>query len=202
MSGEIYPKMLYKSGDQAEVFEQKIPVDTLVVESEEDHAAALSEGWHDTPGQTTKLAYQEGGDPPTPEGGYPPDHDWDKGRAGQAGRADRLVGVEDPPPEVLAAQEASKNAVTFPLGNPPRHEDPSVPGPAAETEGAAALKKNPGERTAEAEKEFVEQAERADEERATPRRGRPRKTEEEKRQDDERADFGRSPADAAARSKK
>jgi hypothetical protein len=199
MSGETYPKMLYKSGDQAAVFEEKIPVDTLVVETEEDHAAALAEGWHDTPGETTKLAYQEGGDPPTPEGGYPPDHDWNKGRAGQAGAAVRLTGVEDPPPEVLEAQKREK--ITFPLGSPPRHLDPSVPGPAAETEGADALRKKPGERSAEAEKEFIAAAEKADKERGGVRAGPPRKTEEEKRQDDERANFGRSPADAAARAK-
>lgn len=200
MSGETYPKMLYKHGDQAVVFEEKIPVDTLVVETEEDHVAALNDGWHDTPGGIGKLAYQEGGDPPTPEGGYPPDHDWNKGLAGQAGRADRLIGVEDPPAAVVEAMEKQRRGgVTLPLGNPPRHLDPSVPGPAAETEGADALKKNPGERTAKAEEEFAEQAEKAEAKRGP---GRPRKTEEEKRQDDERADYGRSPADAAARSKK
>jgi hypothetical protein len=202
MSGETYPKMLYKQGDQTEVFEEKLPVDTVIVNDEAEHAAKLEEGWHDTPGETAKLAYQEGGDPPTAEGGYPVDHDWDKGRAGQAGRADRLE-VPEAPPEVLDAL-ARKEKVAFPLGNPPRHLDPSVPGPAAETEGADALKKNPGERTAEAMEEFIDQAEKADEKLAGPRRGpgRPRKTEEEKKQDDERADFGRSPADAAARSKK
>jgi hypothetical protein len=200
---DIYPKMLYKHGDQAVVFEEKIPVDTLVVESEEDHVAALAEGWHDTPGGISKLAYQEGGDPPTAEGGYPVDHQWDKGLMGQAGRADRLIGVEDPPAAVVEAMEKQRRGGISLEANPPRHLDPSVPGPAAETEGADALKKNPGERTAEAEKEFIEQAEKADEERGGPRRvGRPRKTEEEKKQDDERADFGRSPADAAARSKK
>ena len=89
--------------------------------------------------------------------------------------------------------------VTFPLGNPPRHLDPSVPGPAAETEGADALKKNPGERTAEAEKEFAAEAEKAEQKRGP---GRPRKTEEDRARDDAQADYGRSPADAAARSKK
>jgi len=200
MSGETYPKMLYKHGDQAVVFEEKIPVDTLVVESDEEYTEALAEGWYDTPGEISKLAYQEGGDPPTPEGGYPPDHQWDKGTMAQAGRADRLIPA-DIPPEVQEAM-AKKEKVVLPLGNPPRHLDPSVPGPAAETEGADALKKKPGERTAEAMKEFIEQAEKADEELGGPKRGRPRKTEEEKKQDDERADFGRSPADAAARAKK
>lgn len=192
---DAYPKMLYKQGDQTVVFEEKLPVDTVIVNDEAEHAAKLGEGWHDTPGETTKLAYQEGGDPPTPEGGYPPDHDWNKGRAAQVGRADRLE-VPEAPPEVLAAA-AQQEKVTFPLGNPPRHEDPSVPAPAAETEGADALKKNPGARTAEAEEEFAREAEKA--EKRGP--GRPRKTEEEKRQDDERADYGRSPADAAARKK-
>jgi hypothetical protein len=198
---DTYPKMLYRHGNQAVVFEEKIPVDTLVVEPEEDHVTALAEGWHDTPGGIGKLAYQEGGDPPTPEGGYPVDHQWDKGLMGQAGRADRL-GVTEAPPEVLEALER-RDKVSL-EGNPPRHLDPSVPGPAAETEGADALKKNPGERTAEAMEEFIDQAEKADEKLGGPRRGpgRPRKTEEEKKQDDERADFGRSPADAAARAKK
>jgi len=197
MSGETYPKMLYRHGDQAVVFEEKIPVDTLVVENDEDYTAALADGWYDTPGEISKLAYQEGGDPPTAEGGYPTDHQWDKGLMGQAGRADRLIPA-DIPPEVQEAM-AAKEKVVLPLGNPPRHLDPSVPGPAAETEGADALKKNPGERTAKAEEEFAEQAEKAEAKRGP---GRPRKTEEEKRQDDERADFGRSPADAAARSGK
>src|SRR5436190_18003740 len=119
---DTYPKMLYKQGDQTEVFEEKLPVDTMIVETEEDHANALAEGWYDTPGETAKLAYQEGGDPPTAEGGYPPDHDWDKGRSGQAGRADRLE-VPAAPPEVLDAL-ARKEKVSFPLGNPPRHLDP------------------------------------------------------------------------------
>jgi hypothetical protein len=196
MSGETYPKMLYKHGDQAVVFDEKIPVDTLVVEDDAAYVEALNDGWYDTPGQISKLAYQEGGDPPTAEGGYPPDHDWNKGYAGQAGRADRLVGA-DAPPEVLAAM-AEPEKVTLPLGNPPRHLDPSVPGPAAETEGAAALKKNPGERTAKAEEEFAEEAEKAEKKRGP---GRPRKTEEDRRQDDERANFGRDPADTAARKK-
>lgn len=192
---DTYPKMLYKQGDQTEVFEEKLPVDTMIVASEEEHATALGDGWCDTPGETAKLQYQEGGDPPTAEGGYPPDHDWNKGRSAQAGRADRLE-LPEVPPEVLAAA-AKQEKVAFPLGNPPRHLDPSVPGPAAETEGADALKKNPGERTAKAEEEFAAEAEKA--EKRGP--GRPRKTEEEKRQDDERADFGRNPADAAARKK-
>jgi len=189
-----YPKMLYKQGDQAEVFDEKLKVDTLIVNDEAEFAEAIGDGWHETPGATVKLAYQEGGDPPTAEGGYPVDHDWAKGRAGQAGRADRL----ELPPEAAEMTAAAEEAVTLPLGNPPRHEDPSVPGPAAETEGAPALKKNPGERTAKAEEEFAALAEKAEAKRGP---GRPRKTEEEKAQDDERADFGRSPADAAARKK-
>lgn len=197
MSGEKFPMMLYKQGDQAEIFEAKIKVDTRVVEDEAEFAEAIGEGWREDP-LTLKLAYQEGGDPPTPEGGYPADHDWNKGRAGQQGRADRFEGLE----ELEKVKGEQTERVSLPLGNPPRHEDPSVPGPAAETEGADALKKNPGEHTAKAMEEFAEQAEEAEEKLVPKRRGRPPKTEEEKAAYDEKADFGRNPADAAARSKK
>ena len=169
MSGN-YPKMLYKQGDQAVVFDEKLNVDTLVVNDDEEFAEAIGDGWHEHP-TSTKLAYQEGGDPPTAEGGYPVDHDWSKGLAGQAGRADRLP---ETAPEVAEVNAAAEEKVTLPLGNPPRHEDPSVPGPAAETEGAPALKKNPGERTAKAEEEFAALAEKAEAKRGP---GRPRKTE-------------------------
>lgn len=197
MSGEKYPMMVYKRGDEVKISE-KLKVDTKIVKDEGELAEAIGEGYHDNLESLSRVHYQEGGDPPTAAGGYPVDHDFNKGLAGEQGRADRFEGLEERE-EVDAERE---KAVGFPLGNPPRHEDPSVPPPASETEGADALKKNPGQRTAEAMEEFAEQAEEAEEKLVPKRRGRPPKTEEEKAAYDEKADFGRNPADAAARSKK
>ena len=45
-----YPKMLYKQGDQAEVFDEKLKVDTLIVNDEAEFAEAIGDGWHETPG--------------------------------------------------------------------------------------------------------------------------------------------------------
>lgn len=164
MSGN-FPKMLFKRGDEMTIFE-KLKVDTLIVNDEEELAEALGDGFTDDAIALNKLQYQEGGDPPTAEGGYPADHQWDKGLMAQAGRADRFEGLEKAA-EVKAEADAK---VSLPLGNPPRHLDPSVPGPAAETEGADALKKKPGEHTKKAEEEFAAQAE-AEAEKAEAKRG-------------------------------
>ena len=163
MDGD-FPKMLFKRGDETVIFD-KLNVDTKIVNNQGELATALAQGWHDDAMALNKLQYQEGGDPPTPEGGYPCDHDFAKGLEGQKGRADRFPGLEK---EAEAAKKRAKKdeegeveavAYVYPPGNPPRSEDPSVPPPPAETEGADELKENPGEATEKAEKEFAKQAE-------------------------------------------
>jgi hypothetical protein len=37
--------MLYKQGDQAVVFDEKLNVDTLVVNDDEEFAEAMADGW-------------------------------------------------------------------------------------------------------------------------------------------------------------
>ena len=149
-----FPKMLYKRGDEHVIFED-LKVDTKIVKSDVELAEALAEGWHDDPAALNKLHYQEGGDPPTAEGGYPADHQWDKGLEGQRGRADRYPQL----PEAKAKEARDAKGYLYPPGNPPREEDPSVPPTPAETKGADALKKHPGAATEKAEKEFAKQAE-------------------------------------------
>lgn len=171
-----FPKMLYRPGEEYLVFD-KHRVDTKIVKDAEDFGKAIAEGWSDDPSATPLHPYQEGGDPPDAEGGYPVDHQWDKGYQGERGKATRFENLE----EYLAIQESIEengpvSPYTLSEGNPPRWADPTVPGPAAKTEGADELKKHPGEHTRKAEEEFARQADEEAEKQEKRGPGRPRKT--------------------------